>query len=45
MTYNGSLLIIMLNIDLTVWKIEYGKKYIKHGTGQLIGSKFGKIYQ
>ena len=24
--YNGSLLIIILNIDLTVWKIEYGKQ-------------------
>ena len=43
--YNGSLLIILINFDLTIWKIEDGKQNINNSTGQLIGCKFEKIYQ
>ena len=35
--YNVSLLIIILNIDLKVWKIEHGKLKIQKLTAQLIG--------
>ena len=34
-----------MNIDLTVWNIEYKKLNINHSTGKLIGCKCGKIYQ
>ena len=36
-TYNKDLLIIMLNIDLTVWIIEDVKQKIQNITGQYIG--------
>ena len=36
LTYNGSLFLITLNIDLTVWTVEDWEK-IQKITGQLIG--------
>ena len=37
MTYHGSLLIIILKFDSTVWNIEDGDIQIQKLTGQIIG--------